>query len=164
MRLLLVASLGDHACCMTTKDVELFHTFSLQWRSGCSSQWERRDKAPVVVMPLWSLHSDSWADTTVLYGGSTLNCSLALAWTSAFLLARAIKSLARYQNMSRYWHVALWQLDDRILTRTGIRRGESSAMSECHAVFGFWSFLAHGWWFWLLQCPTEWRTKHVSIF
>lgn len=164
MRLLLIASLDDHACCMTTKHVELFHTFSLQWRSGCSSQWERRGKAPIILMPLWSLHLDSYTDTAILCGGSTLNYSLALAWTSAFLLARAIKSLARYQNMSRYWHVALWQLDDRILTRNRIRKGQSSATSECPEAFGFWSFLADGWWFWLLQCTTERRTKHFSIF
>lgn len=97
----------------------------------------------------------SWAHTAILCGGSTLSYSLALARTSAFLLARAIKSLARYQDMSRYWEVALWQLDDRILTRIKIWKGQSYAGSECHGVFGVWSFLADGWWFWLLQCPTE---------
>lgn len=101
MGVLLVVSLNDYACCMTTKHLEIFHTFLLKWRSRCSSQWEKRDKAHSILMPLRSTHLDSWVDAALLCGGSTLNYSLVLAWTSAFLLATAIKSLARDQNMSR---------------------------------------------------------------
>lgn len=92
VRLVLVASLDDHACSMTTKHVELFNTFSLQWRFGCSSQWERQSSRCCRASVVTAL---SWADTAILCGQSTLNYSLALVSTSAFLLARAIKSLAR---------------------------------------------------------------------
>lgn len=98
---LLVASPKDYACCMATKHLEIFHTFSLKLRSRCSTQWEKRDKAHIVLMPLRPTHLDSWAYAALLCGGSTLNYSLVLAWTSTFLLARAIKSLARDQNTSR---------------------------------------------------------------
>lgn len=54
-----------------------------------------------------------------------------------------------------YWHVALWQQDDRILTRARIRKWQSCATRQCPQAFGFSFFLVDGWWFLLLRCPTE---------
>lgn len=153
VRLLLVASLDDHALLYDHQGCEMISSISITVK--VRMQQSMREEGQSSCYHASVATALGWADTAILCGGSTLNYSLALAWTSAFLLARAIKSLARYQDMSRYWHVAIWQLDDRILTRTKIRRGQSNARSECHKLFGVWSFLVDGWWFCLLQCPTK---------